>query len=381
MAEFIIHAGLHKTGTTTIQRGLERNRKALLRQGFQHPKFVIGRHIFANHSTPLFTLYCEDPASYRQIVTRGIRPAEALATFRRDFDALLTKPQAERVLISGEAISGLHEPGLAALRRDIERAGHAVRFIVAIRSPFEYLCSHLAQQVRGGEVLEEIAQPISIGASVERMRRVFPEAEFYPFAAMRAHAGGPAGFFLERIGADAAGFQFPEAANASGCDQAVRLVSAINARLPMFRGKVSEKNFNPARRRGDILPLLTLPGAGYRVTQSEYERYRSLVEREVAYLSETFGPDFCGEKAAPIAEPPAWGEDQLTALRAVLPQLPRHIAFQAHACLLEAGALDPAGLDTAFYRPWGDDPAAAGDEAAPSALRSLMDRAAARLKR
>jgi hypothetical protein len=55
--QIILHAGLHKTGTTAIQNTLAAANQILEIQGWKYPVFTDGvRPKINNHSNPLYTL-------------------------------------------------------------------------------------------------------------------------------------------------------------------------------------------------------------------------------------------------------------------------------------------------------------------------------------
>ena len=64
MVEAIVHVGVHKTGTSSIQRVMRRHRDRLLEQGFLYPGFA------PNHYD-IHTAFCSNPLRYHMVRGAG----------------------------------------------------------------------------------------------------------------------------------------------------------------------------------------------------------------------------------------------------------------------------------------------------------------------
>src|SRR5688500_5651714 len=99
MRDILIHCGVHKTGTSSIQRALAANRTKLLEAGVLYPSFR------SNHFE-LYSAFCEDPLDYHVNKSRGITSAQQLAAARKNtlelFEAELRDHNEKNVLISSE---------------------------------------------------------------------------------------------------------------------------------------------------------------------------------------------------------------------------------------------------------------------------------------
>jgi hypothetical protein len=131
-----VHAGTHKTGTTTIQRFLASQPGALARDGIAYPRSGRLRDALPGH---------------HRLVPQ-LRPG---AASRPDLEALaaeLAATGAPRVVISSEGFCSLPRAGdaLRDLAGVVARAGYALRTIVYVRAPDDLLESHYASLTANG---------------------------------------------------------------------------------------------------------------------------------------------------------------------------------------------------------------------------------------
>ena len=62
--KIILHVGLHKTGTTSLQSYFGKNRKELKSLGVLYPEFSINNFTPNNHSWPIKNLTMNHPNQY-----------------------------------------------------------------------------------------------------------------------------------------------------------------------------------------------------------------------------------------------------------------------------------------------------------------------------
>ncbi len=77
MTRFVIHIGMHKTGTTSIQAALHGARDALAERGVLYPD------LGPNHSHPLVSIFCGAPLDYYVNFYSGIDTPEKVESFNR----------------------------------------------------------------------------------------------------------------------------------------------------------------------------------------------------------------------------------------------------------------------------------------------------------
>ena len=132
-----IHAGLHKTGTTSLQSFLIQNRAALAERGILYPQAGTNRYLDGNHN-----LAWELTGDHRfELDTGGV--AEAI-------DQMAAHP-GDAILSSEDFETLLHQPArFAPLLRAAELRGHEVRVLVYLRHQADYLASLLVEAAKHG---------------------------------------------------------------------------------------------------------------------------------------------------------------------------------------------------------------------------------------
>ena len=346
MKQVILHIGLHKTGTKSLQRTLLQHRHRLLECGMQYPAISPGRGPGqGNHSQMFYTLYGPDPLAYPFNRRSGIDSSEKLAALQEHYRGQLDdtlQGDAETVVFSGEKLSVLPPESIRLLRSDLEkRAGQPVEFRVmcCVRDPMTQWQSGLSHRVRLGKTIEsfyergaELIQPKFRGP-LENFSAVFgAEAlDVYKFEDMVASGAGAAVFFLRRLRPDLE-IELPGLIpNAGFCHEAITIISYINGRAPLrVGGKLGQ-----GRKPGDIDPLSGLRGEKFGLT----EEFQAVIAQASAedrdWLRRHFDIDY---HSAPVPPPDAarlWGEDLVGQLEVLLPTLETGIAALAVDCVFD----------------------------------------------
>ena len=290
-----IHVGMHKTGTTTIQNTLFRNRKAVARFGVNY--WDIG----SNHSVPLVSLFTGDPTGYRE---RRRLDRRARGTIEEDNDATTAKlrravaeNRSEHFVISGEGLSSTSFPEscvtrfAAAIRPDFER----VQVIVYVRHPFSYASSASQQLIRHGKTIERMRRRPPRAAyrlRIEKYVNVFGkdnvDIRLYDEAAF-LNNDLVTDFLSTIVGegqARAIGSRLKAVRrNVSLSNEAVHIIDAIN-RMPPSRD-AGRQDAERARSAADYLQRLS--GEPFRLDRGSLERYAGEIADDVAWLSELTG--------------------------------------------------------------------------------------------
>jgi len=143
----IIHVGMHKTGSTSIQNSLH---------GFSDDRFLYA-HLgdFANHSLAMYSLFTESPELHHLHKATG-RDGSALqdyiAKVRSDLARALSIVNGRTLLISGEDISVLQQKDLDKLCHYFR--GHFDELMICgyVRPPAGFISSRFQERVKGGQV-------------------------------------------------------------------------------------------------------------------------------------------------------------------------------------------------------------------------------------
>ncbi len=182
--QIVVHLGTFKTGTSSIQAFLSRNRAAFLDRGILYPDIPLGP---AHHA--LFALF-RDTIPARIPRQLGLTPDAMRATGRRAWETVrrevaLRKPAV--TVLSSELF--LMDPELADFRRFrslLEELSTDIRPCVYVRAPAPYYLSYLQQNAKmSGEVSPP--RPIGLRRGVELVEEGFGRP-------MQIRAYEPAGF-------------------------------------------------------------------------------------------------------------------------------------------------------------------------------------------
>ena len=197
----VLHIGMHKTGTTSIQQSLS---------GFDdgHTAYADLRHLRGpqiNHGYGLTAMFREDPRPFG-IHRRMGRSAAALASIRkawlRRLDAALAMTR-EQLILSGEAIATLKEPELQALRDYLLDRAERVQVIAYVREPVGYISSMYQQHIKMGQrrMLTMLPAP-RYRQKLEKFQHLFgaENVTFRPFDRDRMVGGSTLTDFADQIG-------------------------------------------------------------------------------------------------------------------------------------------------------------------------------------
>lgn len=302
----LLHAGLPKTGTTSIQNALHAARETLLRtDGLLYPGFA------ANHTNAMCTLFMADPAAHIANRMAGLKAGEAVADLKARFrDALerdLARPDWDRVLISAEGVANLDRAELLALKAWFSHYVDEIDVLYYVREPVAYTTSVAQQALKGGATLAELnRQPplpnfrgrignaiAAFGLDAVRIR------DFG--AALKVDGGLVADFCIQLdIGAEGTEAVLAQ----SGFDneflslEGARMLSQLNMMRPLF-----DAGGRAARRTGkETLAFEKLPGNKFALPLPVRTRVHASTRADVAWLNQNFGLELYGT-------PPPTAED------------------------------------------------------------------------
>lgn len=168
----ILHVGMHKTGTTSIQRSLQDLSRARARY------VQLGG---SNHTVPIVTAFSSDPTQMGMHRRAG-RDAGELAvlkekTLERLRSELSLAGEFDKFVISGEGIVALAPPALRALRSTLVAQVPRVQVFAYVREPVGYSVSAFQQRVKSGGAGHRLAQA-DYRKKFERFINVFGRENF-----------------------------------------------------------------------------------------------------------------------------------------------------------------------------------------------------------
>jgi len=142
-----IHIGMHKTGTTSVQRGLAKIKKPgnwkLLKVGGS-----------PNMGKALHAMFATDAHKFHWFVKEGKGPkkvAKLGAKLRERLRNVIMKSEVENIIISAEALTLLDYADVAAMQKFLAPYFDEIRVIGYIRPPIAYKMSMFQQQVKHGK--------------------------------------------------------------------------------------------------------------------------------------------------------------------------------------------------------------------------------------
>ncbi|ELS03707.1 hypothetical protein Xen7305DRAFT_00034310 [Xenococcus sp. PCC 7305] len=332
MKQIIIHAGFHKTATTSIQETCAINQDKLAEQGFYYPIFHLDNRVINNHSIPFYSLFTSKPEQYHMNMIWGVDSQEANSRYEEQLNQILEQNY-EKIIISGEDISELSQAELEKIKTKIDLFGYSLRIITVIRSPFSAINSMIMETVKNGYCIEDLnltsnTDKSRIITKIETIEAVFPEAEFYSFRDSLKHKNGPVGFFLELIGVnDFSNLAFFKS-NKSISDQATRLISYINQEQPFF---INEE-INCLRRNQDTACLHKLQGNKFQLNEKELLKLKPGIRHVNQYLLSKFNASFCDKNTGSLLEiqDDDWTDEQIEQLKNVMSQIDENLRLIAY---------------------------------------------------
>ncbi len=296
----ILHIGLRKTGTTTIQNVLHANRDFLLRQeGVLYPSLA------ANLSNALGTICTKVPRNQMANKAAGFTTEERAARiaaqrerFRNSLDAEISSLEWNTLLLSAEGVSSFSVSELEKLREWGEKYSSEWTVLVCVRHPVDWTPSVVQELLKYGHTLQQIYEKpptANYRAQISRAISVFGQENIrvFDFDEASESDGGIVGAFAQQVGLSAPSRDFLASRtvrrNESLSLEAARILDSLNRQRPMFVDDVmAPRRTQP---KDEIDYLRRIKGRKFDVPDSVKEGIRSRSREDVAWLNETFGLD------------------------------------------------------------------------------------------
>lgn len=277
--------GFHKTATSSFQATCKANIDKLSEMKVCYPLFnnEYAKSI-ANHSFPIFSMYCENPAYYPNNINWKVKDVSSLnQAYKAEWQRCLSLGL--NMIISGEDISALGKGALKNLKQDIECLGYEIKPIVVVRSPYEFSCSATQQRVKNG-IQASVAVFHSQAEKVRKIKDVFPNTEFFPFKQSCEHELGPVGFLLDKVGMNTEDFTIVDA-NEGMSNTLVRAQAAVNHHSPHIIEGRSNDNWRSLRDKD-----AGCFNSKFLLTEEEFETIRLDIEKENQWFNDVLGEAF-----------------------------------------------------------------------------------------
>lgn len=290
MKKLLLHIGMHKTGSSSLQTSFFSSRETLLNAGITY------LDIEDNHSAAFYSLFCDAPEKYHINRRRGIHTLEQTAAHNRSLRKMLSEKLAaidtDLTIISGEDLSLLPKPKVGELQQFLMSFFDDVRVIGYARPPVSFVNSMAQQSIRGGATMEHLSAN--------------PPAPNYQWRFQK---------FLDAFGADKVtlrqfsretlknGCIVTDFVNATGLPNhlcstlmisrrndglsmlAGTLLARMNAQIPVFVDDIP----NPARKANVAARLQTLSGPAFKLTRDSTERALAESDWDIKWMQALLG--------------------------------------------------------------------------------------------
>lgn len=289
----ILHAGLHKTGTTSVQENCARHAELLQEHGIVYPSFSFRERRINNHSDPLAGVFSSRPLAYGMVRRQGVEddPSVAISAFTEQLEAILAEPRGETLVLSAEMVADFNPDDIGALKKRLLQSTDRLQVIAYVRSPQSSLASILQQRALAGIAGKPRDLTDVVRNRFERLQRAFPDAlEPQNFHQAVLHPGGLVGHFLELIGLPRSTIETLAFSHANSriSAEAYRLIEAINLAYPHG----TSEQHGVKRHYHDMRSLQALPGQTFRIDASDDQDLVAALARESAWLEQELGWTF-----------------------------------------------------------------------------------------
>ena len=221
MRELILHIGMHKTGTTSIQSSLSQ---------FDNGSVRAARLGDVNHSVPMFTFFSEDRYDYHvhRSHGRGRTDIDAIVEDARDCLIKELSLGRDRLIISGEDIALIDSVGVDTMATFLEQHVDNIRVLAYVRDPIGFASSALQQRIRGGQRRPEIPATDYRKRFEKFVDRFGQDAvEFVGFSKSALNGTSVVQDFCNRVGIDHSSFK-ENRTNISSTLDCIRMLFLFN---------------------------------------------------------------------------------------------------------------------------------------------------------
>lgn len=335
--KFVLHIGLHKTGSSSIQQYF-----SAPYPGITYPRFknIVNNRSSINHSVAFFTTYSKNFQNYHVLKQYSLSPEEMVASragYRQQIEEFFGAVSAtNHIVVSGEDISMLSKAELASLRSDISQKcpNHELVVLCFLRSPTSLFVSEVQQSIKGGFTL-----PQAIGRRLDGLRtnamlklknleNVFGDSLSILCFEVAAKTSILQNFFkaADMMALYDSALELPWS-NQSMSMEGASLLSEYNSIYPLF----VDNKLSPNRKAKDVQLFTSIPGTKFRVDQSLLTTVQDLSAEYIDYVHLKHGFKF--ESPVLHRREASWSPETLTAIRGLIEDGEQRFGEQLLRCL------------------------------------------------
>ncbi len=295
--EIILHIGLHKTATTSIQSALYyvKNEEILARNNLS-----IIKNWYENNSWPVCTMFSLEPEKYLFNIEKKLSKSEIDDLIEKwKNEALESLKEHDRIIISGEDIALLNVEEIGLLKHFFaENADVEFRVIAYVRNPIDLASSLFQQGVKGG--LLTLSSDINgfktnmdtYYSDINNFIEVFTreKVEVYSFEDACKHEHGPVGHFFSNVGVreiDLYKIEFGSS-NESLTSEGMKIASFVNEKEPIIVDYKLSKN----RENADLYPLSRIKGSKFYLQEKTTKDILDFIFKSLEWLNDEFKIDY-----------------------------------------------------------------------------------------
>ncbi len=321
MKEVILHVGLHKTGTTSIQDTLYKreNYEVFKENGI---RFI--EKLDPNNGFGIYSAFSKHPENFHVNLSKGLSMAEIdeyNSFVKQEIINELNKD--DRLLISGEDIIALDYDELDNFRKFVEECTeHEIKWnvIMYLRNPVQFLSSWYQQMVQLGVPVvyknnfdRDIERYYAIP---ERVVTIFGKhnVTVYEFEKSLDNRHGLTGKFFERLNIDIDKINYIRV-NERLSQEATNIAIFMNDKQPLIiDGKVSEN-----RHRFDVVPLFKIKGSKFSLGKNQLYKNLESMHNDFIWIRDNLGIDYTKEKEKlEDIEASAYSVDEISVLESYM---------------------------------------------------------------
>jgi len=144
--EFIVHIGLNKTGTTSLQTMMYKSAETLFNNGIYYPT------INSNHDRFLRSLFMRDPTKQPANLRAGLKSKKQVKKLNEKFKSILenhiTNPKINKIIFSGEVLATLAKKEIGNFANWLAKYSSKTTILCCTRNPISWYNSQVQQSLK-----------------------------------------------------------------------------------------------------------------------------------------------------------------------------------------------------------------------------------------
>ncbi|MAE37007.1 MAG: hypothetical protein CL968_04750 [Euryarchaeota archaeon] len=286
----LLHAGLHKTASTSLQATCGANRCILAAKGYNYPSLFNshGGLKTDNHSVALFNIFSKSRLNYHQNAGKSAASIERdICAYKQELLGGLLKKGT--LILSGEDVSDLNKAEQQEMAIYLSSFSGILRTFAVIRSPYSLHCSAFAGMINSGRSLKP-EQFLSQRNKIKKLKSSFrgqgniDEIRFIPFGETIKCPRGPVKFVLEAMGVHNLDDLFLETSNEGLSNEQTRHQMFINSKNPRLIGNSVNRSWQRAPK---------VKGAKFLLSKRELDSIMPELLDENKWFEAHLGKNYC----------------------------------------------------------------------------------------